>query len=267
MPFSVNSVFAILKYLNLHLIAFGILAYATAIKFSENPEGMVFKNAFIIGLIIFIIATFNDYLKPSNTLEGSKVNFLNENRTVLFRAIVLATLGIGGLLFYAPKSIQLWTLGVTGVSALYLYVFNRIWNKPPYDFIRVLVQSILLVMGIWGMIWLHEPKSTESLAVCLIFTGLFLQNSILKRIYRNKKKTGITANWTKISYYLLILILVMGTYMCYNLTERFLIRLLLIAMATSVIQAISLFRKATFQQFKTTHFLLDWILLFPALVF
>ncbi len=260
------------KNLNLNLITFSVLIYAIAVKFSEGQLHFVTKNALVIALLVFVVTTLNDFLKPASLLANNKITFLNQHKTVLFRALVIAILAMGGLLIYIPHQPKIWIIGFAFLSGAYLYIFNKLLAKSQFEWLRRIVQSLLLVVGIWGIVWLGQTKTNISFGGCFIMIALFAQNAILQRYAMTKNRNDIQKKnsniWpTKTVLILMTAVIIIGITICYHLENRFLIRLVVIFMVMSIVQTLAVTRLKQLQRYQLFYFIINWILIFPAVIF
>jgi 4-hydroxybenzoate polyprenyltransferase len=171
-------------WLSLDVVLGAVLCHRMAARLSDDNTQINWFVSIILALVVFCIYLIDRVLDNHKAIQDTdRHRFQNQYKSLLIK-IILGLVAIGFvLLFWLPKTILLFGLGLGVVAGLYLLAVYQ--TKPDGWFVvyKDLFVPIIYSLGVWATALLLQPEiHWEGVALGVTF-WLIVQQSLLLNAY------------------------------------------------------------------------------------
>lgn len=174
------------RLLNLDVALGAVLSAWAAWKLPDGHSRPMVGALLILGVTVWLIYTLDrllDIRKPDQPATPRHA-FHNRHQRVLWRVVAGAGVVVLGLVYLLPPGVVLFGLKLLALVAIYLLVVSRLPQNSPWQYAKEPITALAYTAGVWGPVLVtHPPANWVDYTLCLMFSGVVVQNLLLFSLY------------------------------------------------------------------------------------
>ena len=181
------------RVLNLDVVLGAMLSAWAAWKLPDGHSQPRYTALLLLSLTVWLIYTIDrllDIRKPDQP-PTPRHQFHNQHQRLLWRVAVGVGVLCVGLVYTLPAAVVLFGLKLLALVAIYLLIVSRIPQTSPWQYAKEPLTALAYTAGVWGPpLVAHPPENWVDWALCLMFSGVVVQNLLLFSLFEAKLQSS-----------------------------------------------------------------------------
>lgn len=182
---SIRTYFQTAHYLSLDVVVGAVFSHIMVARLPDGHRPVDWATTLLLGICVFVIyAADRLYDARKGLLAGAQLTlrhrFHAENHPLLVRVLLGLAAVCVVLLFWLPKSVIFFGIGLALISGVYVWGVSRlpasnrklIWKEPAV--------TLVYTVGVWGSSWVQKPTlGWSEIGLGILFLMIVFQNLLL----------------------------------------------------------------------------------------